>query len=268
MSAPDGLLAGTPDAPTPSPPPAHADPSDDAVRRAVASGCPYLVAAGGGWRSSRPSRDHRCAAIEPPVQLDAAKQRQLCLVDDHATCATFQAARAARAGAVAPGVDPARLAAIEAARRPVARSAPVVLEQARLPAIVLPVAIDRGVGQLALVGLMVVAAGVLILSRIGGAGEAGASPAAGGAASPSISAGPTVRPTPSPTARPSASASGAPSGSPGVSGGPSASASYRVESGDTLVAIAARFGTTPAAIRELNGMTDSNLRVGQVLLIP
>jgi LysM repeat protein len=42
-----------------------------------------------------------------------------------------------------------------------------------------------------------------------------------------------------------------------------------VKAGDTLVGIAARFGTTPKAISELNGITDpSSLKVGQTLKIP
>jgi len=42
-----------------------------------------------------------------------------------------------------------------------------------------------------------------------------------------------------------------------------------VKSGDTLSAIASRFGTTVRAISNLNGIDDpSRLSVGQVLLIP
>jgi LysM repeat protein len=42
-----------------------------------------------------------------------------------------------------------------------------------------------------------------------------------------------------------------------------------VVSGDTLSAIAGRYGTTVAALRELNNISDpSKLRVGQVLRIP
>jgi LysM repeat protein len=46
-------------------------------------------------------------------------------------------------------------------------------------------------------------------------------------------------------------------------------ATYKVRSGDTLSAIAARFGTTVRALVDLNGITDpSRLRVGQVLKLP
>ena len=42
-----------------------------------------------------------------------------------------------------------------------------------------------------------------------------------------------------------------------------------MKSGDTLSGIAARFGTTVAALKRANGITDPRLiRVGQVLVIP
>jgi LysM repeat protein len=49
---------------------------------------------------------------------------------------------------------------------------------------------------------------------------------------------------------------------------PSFRATYRVKSGDTLVGIAAEFNTTVAAIQEANGLTGSDLRIGQLLNIP
>jgi len=44
--------------------------------------------------------------------------------------------------------------------------------------------------------------------------------------------------------------------------------SYRVRSGDTLWAIARRFGTTTATLQSANGLRGSSLRVGQVLKVP
>lgn len=43
---------------------------------------------------------------------------------------------------------------------------------------------------------------------------------------------------------------------------------YRVKSGDTLGAIAKRFGTSVAAIKSINGLKNNNLRVNQQLQIP
>jgi LysM repeat protein len=41
-----------------------------------------------------------------------------------------------------------------------------------------------------------------------------------------------------------------------------------VQSGDTLWLLAQRFGTTVDAIKQLNGLTDDRLSIGQVLKIP
>ena len=62
----------------------------------------------------------------------------------------------------------------------------------------------------------------------------------------------------------------------GASAGPSdpgasavATQTYKVKAGDTLVGIAAKFGTTPKAIATLNGITDpTSLHAGQILKIP
>lgn len=75
---------------------------------------------------------------------------------------------------------------------------------------------------------------------------------------------PTATPSPTPT-------SAAPSASPSSAPSPTASAAltYRVKAGDTLIAIAARFGVRVADLEQLNGITDPrSLRVGQVLRIP
>jgi LysM repeat protein len=51
--------------------------------------------------------------------------------------------------------------------------------------------------------------------------------------------------------------------------GPASSQNYTVVAGDTLSAIAARFGTTVDAIAELNALADTSLiSIGQVLRIP
>ena len=63
-----------------------------------------------------------------------------------------------------------------------------------------------------------------------------------------------------------------PGGSPtteGASAAPPGTRTYKIKSGDTLVGIAAKFGTTPKAIAKLNGLTNpAALKVGQTLKIP
>ena len=238
--------------------------------------CPYLAASRGNWRSAAPHRDHRCGAVDPPAPLAAEKQRRLCLTVDHASCQTFRAARASRAAMLAPGIDPAAVAAADAARRPVARSTALILEHPRLSAPVARWPLDRAGSQVALVALMVVAFLALAFARFSGAG-------AGAADSPSpsavvASASPSPSPTRRPTPSPSPSASVSPSASPVASAEPSASAvsspaasfstTYTVKSGDTLIGIATTYGTTVQAIKNLNGLTSNDLRIGQKLKIP
>ena len=103
-----------------------------------------------------------------------------------------------------------------------------------------------------------------------------ASPGGGAAAS-----GQTTAPTqlPSATAAPSASAPASPTSTPTIrpASSPIASTSpavpaarrYVVQEGDTLRAIADRFGTTVAALKQANGIADENLiEVGRILTVP
>ena len=235
----------------------------------VSEVCPYLTASSGAWRTATPNRAHRCAGLEPAGHVTSDKQRRHCLSVDHANCQIFRTARVNRAAVLAPGVDPAAVAAADAARRPMARTAPLILEQPRLSAPAARWPLDRALTQIALIGLMVVAFAVVVFSRMAtGAPPASPTPIASIEASPTPTASPTRRPTPTP----------APSGSidPSASASSSASAptvapsarTYRVQAGDTLVGIAGEFGTTVKAIQDLNGLTGSDLRVGQILQIP
>lgn len=95
---------------------------------------------------------------------------------------------------------------------------------------------------------------------------------------------PTTTSTPTPTpAPPSATPTGTPAPAPTPSAPPPtptptavptpkpapAVRTYRVQSGDTLGAIAARFGVTVSALANLNNISDpSLLPIGQVLRIP
>jgi LysM repeat protein len=241
--------------------------------------CPYLATPEGTWRSARPVREHRCTAVNPPVPLAAEKQRRLCLVEAHVDCATYGAAMAARTVPPVRHVGPTR---------PVARMTPVILDQGRFDIRVPALRNDR-TSQGVLVGLLGVAFVAVLIARP--ADPAGAGPLAGdGSPAPSGSAVPTdpaVAETsaPSPTSTGEPVASGEPTAEPTdpdaspdaqASAAPTATAeptlsgaTYRVKSGDTLTAIAARFGTTPQVLAQLNDIADpSRLRIGQVLILP
>jgi LysM repeat protein len=240
----------------------HAPPSS--AREATAWTCPYLISAGGAWRQATPSRDHRCAALDPPAPQPTDKQRRHCLSPDHVECPIFRAARDARAAILMPSGDLAVVAAIDARRRPIARTAPILLEQPRLVEQAIRLQFDRGAGQLALVVLMVLAFTVVAIARL----SAGSAPAP----APSASVAPSVTPVPSsdppPTVAPTPSLSAEPPAAPAPSVQPSFTTAYTVQKGDTLAAIASRYNTTAAAIRELNGLTGNTIRTGQVLKIP
>jgi nucleoid-associated protein YgaU len=241
--------------------------------------CPYLLAAGGAWRASTASREHRCTAVVPPAVLAADKQRRLCLVADHATCSTYIAAQAAREAASGPIVG-------RGPRRAIPRTSPLVLDQGRL-AVGLPGLPDRGVGQGGLVALMAVAFGALAVTRMTGGGPDAAPAAAGNEVSPrpsvvaSTEPPATARPAvpaasgnvvPERTlvpsdAKPTPATAAASAGS--TAGQSPAVGTYKVKSGDTLSGIAAAHGTTWRVLAELNDIKDAGkLRFGQVLTLP
>jgi LysM repeat protein len=142
---------------------------------------------------------------------------------------------------------------------------------------------ERSTAQVALVALLGVAFALIILARVTGgggvvgAGDASPTPVVTESVSPRPASGrPSARPTattaPGVSAPPTGSAaprtSAEPSSSPAGSSAPT-SKTYKVKAGDTLIGIAAKFGTTPKAIATLNGLGDlSSLKIGQVLKIP
>jgi hypothetical protein len=249
------MTAVEPDA-RPIPPPGF-EPSPP---RSLTGICPYLVAVDGAWRSSTVAREHRCQAVAPPAPLAAEKQRRLCLTGDYPLCATFEAARAAR---------PVAHDRLPTLPRPLARTAPVVLDHGRLAIAMPEVRADRTTVQAVLVALLVIAFAAIVLARVASGGvPAGAAGSPSAGASQPAGAASTEPSQPSESsAAPAASGAGAgASGSPAASG---AGQTYKVKSGDTLVGIAAKFGTTPKAIADLNGITNpASLKTGQVLKIP
>lgn len=244
--------------------------------------CPYLATADGAWRSANAVRDHRCTAVSPAVPLALEKQRRLCLVASHEDCATYLAAVAGHGGSGDRRSGTAR---------PIARMTPVILDPGRFDVRLPAFRADRTSGQAVLVGVLAIAFVAILLARpSGGAGSVAPPPASEFAAFASASSGPleteaagapsadptTPDPTPeatatteAPTERPVATATPQPR-TPAPTAAPSTSGeTYRVKSGDTLVAIAARFGTTTRVLIQLNGIEDpSKLRVGQILKLP
>ena len=221
-------------------------------------------------------------AVSPAVQLAPEKQRRLCLVDAHVTCATYVAAQATHSTTERrPGHS-----------RPVARTTPLILDQGRFDLHMPAPNIGRASGQAFLVALLGLAFVAILLARPSGDG-AGAGAVAGVQATTRASAAvqteaPVTRETalpaasavaaaatdaPTVTAEPSA-ASSAPSASaaqsPGATTQPAASgATYKVKKGDTLSRIAGRFATTSQVLIRLNGIADpSKLKIGQVIKLP
>lgn len=224
--------------------------------------CPYLRVMSGPWRNAAPSRDHVCAAdaVVVPVGLEA--QRRLCL-GTPGDCERFRSAAAARR-------EHAPIWPI----RPIARTAPVVVERGR--AIGLPhVADGRTLGQVALALVMILAVVALIFARAsrpeyGGTGTGpGSTLGSRPSASPKTSPVPSPTPVPMPTPTPGATATPKPVRTPGPSATQVATRTYRVRAGDTLSSIAAEYGTTVKVLAALNGISDPSLiRTGQVLKIP
>jgi LysM repeat protein len=166
--------------------------------------------------------------------------------------------------------------------RPIARTTPVILDHGRMAITMPAIQGGRSIGQAALVILMVLAFALIVVAKLSGGGgstpvgAADASPTARPTADASLTSG-SARPTTDPTLAPSADPAGSPASSadPGSSASPAgataqpATQTYKVKSGDTLIGIAAKFGTTPKAIAKLNNITNTaNLRIGQVLKIP
>jgi hypothetical protein len=125
-----------------------------------------------------------------PLALD--KQRRLCLVAYHETCATYRAALAERArlgiggasGSTAAGRAGGRSLPQPWAGRPFARTTPVLLERPR-PGLGLSPSAGRSAGQLVLVALVVIAFILIALARLGTPGSPAAAPGAPSVGAPS-----------------------------------------------------------------------------------
>ncbi len=216
--------------------------------------CPFLVSAAGPWRSAEPAREHRCSRLSRSTHLDLAYQRRYCLGSGGAGCPHHVTARA-------PGRFVPML--------------PVVVERGPLTANLEQDGVRR-IAAPATVVIVGAALGALFLTR---------GPGAPGPTSTAGTVGPTLGSSSRPSAVPSGAAATAPPSSPSPapprsappSSAPRPSASpataggrtYSVRPGDTLGAIAARFGTTTRVLVQLNGIANPSLiRAGEVLKLP
>jgi len=235
--------------------------------------CPLLALAG-DRRTAVDGVDggHRCHAEDPPIPLDRGMQAQLCLVAAHERCERYTGF-ARRSGAAAPGqsavadgfVTTRLLIAPQPAWRGIAgrgrgtRPGPLIA---------------AGAGVLAVgIGAAAVAGGILDAPP-----QAAVVPTSTASPSPTVEpterATPTAEPTPSPTPIPTPTpipATPVPTAVPTAAPPPQPPPpqTYTVQQGDTLAAIAQRFGTTTGAIQQANGIEDPNqIFIGQVLVIP
>ena len=222
--------------------------------------CPYLALADDG-RTVADGFDpeHRCHALTPPAPLDRARQVQLCLTEAHVRCERYGAARTAWLAAssglprVAPDVAFARTRLVlepEPAWRNLATSPSA--RYSRRAVIVAAVAV-------AVVALLVVSSLSGILGGAPGDPSQTPLPSASTIATPVT----TASTAPSTAASASAAASATTPATPAPS-----QRTYVVQQGDTLNLIAQQFGTTVAAIQAANGLTGTEITVGQVLIIP
>jgi LysM repeat protein len=222
--------------------------------------CPYLALADDG-RTVADGFDpeHRCHALTPPAPLDRARQVQLCLTEAHVRCERYGAARTAWLAAssglprVAPDVAFPRTRLVlepEPAWRNLATSPSA--RYSRRTVLVAAVAA-------AVLALLVVSS---LMGILGGA-PSGASQTPLPSASPIATPVATASTPPSAAVSPSAAASATTPATPAPS-----QRTYVVQQGDTLNLIAQQFGTTVQAIQAANGLTGTEINVGQVLIIP
>jgi LysM repeat protein len=264
------MTAADADAPRADPAPSSEEAASPAAPSlALPRGCPFLQSEMGGWRLDLPSREHRCAAFSPPAPLAPEKQSRLCLTAAYPSCATYIASLAAREARL--GTQPLD----RATRWGLARTTTVIEDPGGIRAWLLGALLDRRRWPAIPAVLLVTTLFTLALS-----GFRADLPAT--AVATSSPGAPTRPPTPEPTQAATTPPTPAPSGTPEPTTVPTASAAptpaptpaptfrtYRVVPGDTLSAIAARFGTTVQALVDLNDLADpGQLSVGQVLQIP
>ena len=229
--------------------PATDEPRDPGTASLV---CPFLVSVAGPWRSAEPARDHRCSRRTRSTHIEPTHQRRYCLGSGGPGCPHYVAARA---------------------NSRFVSTLPVIVDRGPLTATLEKDGIRR-LAAPATVVIVGAALGALLFSRGPGAPgptpggsvapTPGASTQSAAAASLPASAAPSPSPAPTASSNPSPTQGASPSPSPTAGG-----RTYTVRSGDTLGAIAAKFGTTTRVLVQLNGIANPSLiRAGAVLKLP
>lgn len=218
--------------------------------------CPFLVSAAGPWRGAEPARDHRCSLATPGTRLDLDHQGRYCVGSGGPGCSRYVAARA-----------PGRLVS----------TLPVVVDRGPFGVTLEREGLRRWAGPASVV-VVGAALGAFLLARGPGApaspspsvpSDATQSRAPASAAATTVPASTPPSPTPAPPASPSPGPAASASPAPSASAAPASGHTYTVRRGDTLSAIATRFGTTTPVLVQLNGIVNPSLiRVGQVLQLP
>jgi LysM repeat protein len=215
--------------------------------------------------------DHRCGVPDGPDPVPRHQQIEFCLSSAHAECPHFARHALLSSPVVIDGVPPPSPDVVMAPTRLVidrasASSSRSALRPTRRPLVAAVVLVVAGTGAIGFGAVDRVA------SLLGGTGdpegEVSRIPAAATpTATPSHSPAPTATPVSSQAASPSPTATAVASSAP--TSVVLASQTYIVQPGDTLRAIADRYGTTVAALQEANGIVDQNLiEAGQELVIP
>ena len=218
---------------------------------------------------------HRCHAESPPPPLSRQEQAQLCLTPAYLRCERYLRHVASANGGV-PGRLPIGdgLVSTRMLLTPTPAWRGIAGRARRAPRG--PLVLGAGAA------LVLGAAGVAVASGLIDPGQGQVSSSASTAASastaptPSPSPAVTARPTPSPTVAATASPTAAPTpvATPAPTPVPTPAppppqTTYVVQQGDTLAAIAQRFGSTVEALQAANGIEDPNeIVIGQVLVIP
>jgi LysM repeat protein len=228
--------------------------------------------------------DHHCWSTTPPEPLTRVQQLSICLGPAHTECPRYRVPSRRAGEPVSPDariypshlvVEPEtawRALGARGGKGRAARAAAGLIAVAVLGTLSVTSGMAGHVGELAAAaelaaggrGRLPSAEATMLLSASPTAVPSAASaPATSPVPSPTAEATPTVEPTASPAGTPP------PTQTPIPSAAPTPVRRYVVQAGDTLGAIAQRFGVTVEALKAANGIADENLITeGQVLVIP